>query len=140
MKTAVLSLFLALIFVIPFSIASYSWDSLTSQIVPDDVAERPPEVPYSEDFDNDIFTRENFYDRSAGTRQYRQTIRTPQKNMNFQVYRPGNENFEIYNPPADPITVTEEPTATEAEIVEKDGKAVTVISIKQDPEAESETK
>jgi len=133
-----LSLFLALIFVIPLSVTSYSWDSLTSQIVPDDVAERPPEIPYSEDFDNDIFTRENFYDRSAGTRQYRQTIRTPQKNMNFQVYKPGNENFEIYNPPADPKTVNEE-HSTKAEIVNKDGKAVTVISIKKDPEAQSET-
>ena len=138
MRTAVLFLFLAFIVFIPLSITSYSWDSLTSQIVPDDVAERPPEVPYSEDFDNDIFTRENFYDRSAGTRQYRQTIRTPQKNMNFEVYKPGNENFEIYNPPADSKTVTEE-TSTEAEIVNKDGKAVTVISIKKDPEAQSET-
>lgn len=138
MRAENLSLFLALIFVIPLSVTSYSWDSLTSQIVPDDVAERPPEIPYSEDFDNDIFTRENFYDRSAGTRQYRQTIRTPQKNMNFQVYKPGNENFEIYNPPADPKTVNEE-HSTKAEIVNKDGKAVTVISIKKDPEAQSET-
>ena len=138
LRTAVLSLFLALIFVIPFSITSYCWDSLTSQIVPDDIAERPPQVSYGEDFDDDIFTRENFYDRSAGTRQYRRAIRAPQKSMNFEVYNPEGMNFEVYTPATDPETVTEEPS-TEAEIVNKDGKAVTVISISKEPEAESET-
>jgi len=139
LRAAVISLLLALIFVIPFSVTSYSWDSLTSQIVPDDIAERPPEVSYGEDFDKDIFTRENFYNKSAGTKQYRRSIIAPQKSMNFEVYNPEGMNFEVYNPATDPETVTEEP-ATEAEIVEKDGKAVTVISIKKDPEAKSETK
>ncbi len=138
LKTAVLFTFAALIIFIPFSMISYSWDSLTSQIVPDDVAPRPPEVPFSEDFDNDTFTRENFYDRNSGTRQYRKTIRAPQKSMSFEIYKPGNENFEVYEPPAEPKAVTEEPS-TKAEIVNKDGKAVTVISIKKDPEEGSET-
>ena len=120
---------LVLIFTIPFSITSYSWDSLTSQIVPEDIAERPPQVFYNEEFENETFNRENFYDKSAGTRQYRQTIRTPEKNM----------NFEVYNPVDDPETVTEEPTP-ETGIVEKDGKAVTVISIGEESATESETR
>jgi hypothetical protein len=138
LRTAILSLFLAIIFVIPFSITSYCWDFLTSQFLPDDIAERPPQVSYGDDFDDDIFTRENFYNNSAGTRQYRRAIRAPQKSMNFKVYNPVRRNFEVYNPTNDSRSVKEEPS-TEAEIVNKNGKAVTVISIKKDTEAESET-
>ncbi len=128
MRTAVVTLFIALILVFPFSIDSGAWDSLTSLIVPEDIAERPPQVFYNEEFENETFNRENFYNKSAGTRQYRQTIRTPKKNM----------NFEVYNPVDDPETVTEEPTP-QTGIVEKDGKAVTVISIGESLEAESES-
>jgi len=129
LKIAVVSLFVVLILVFPYSIESNAWDSLTRQFVPDDIAERPPQVSYGEDFENDIFTRENFYNKSAGTRQYRQTIRTPQKSM----------NFEILNPVDDPTTVTEELTP-QTGIVEKDGKAITVISIKKESKVEPETK
>ena len=127
LKTTVVTLFIALILVFPFSIDSGAWDSLTSQIVPDDIAERPPQVFYNEEFENETFNRENFYNKGAGTRQYRQTIRTPKKNM----------NFEVYNPVDDPKAVTEEPTPKTG-VVEKDGKAVTVISIGESLEAESE--
>ncbi|GJM16671.1 MAG: hypothetical protein DHS20C13_19980 [Thermodesulfobacteriota bacterium] len=120
---------LVLVFTIPFSITSHSWDSLTSQIVPEDVAERPPQVFYNEEFENETFNRENFYNKSAGTRQYRQTIRAPKKDM----------NFEVYNPVDDPEAVTEEATP-QTGVVEKDGKAVTVISIGESLEAESKSK
>ncbi len=133
LKTAVFSLFVALLMILPFSITSYSWDSLTSQIIPEDVAERPPQISYDENLDQDIITRENFYNKSAGTNQYRRTIRTPKKSM----------NFEVYNPVDDPNTITTTPekeASTEATIVEKDGKAVTVISIKEESVVEPETK
>lgn len=128
-----LSLFLVLVLIIPFSINSYGWDSITSQIIPEDVAEKPPQISYDENLDQDIITRENFYNKSAGTNQYRRTIRTPQKNMNFKVY----------NPVDDPTTITSTPTketSTEATIVEKDGKAVTVISIKEESVTKPKTK
>jgi len=134
MRTAVLSLFVALLITLPLSIESRAQDYLKSLILPDDIAERPPQVSYDEDLDQDIFTRENFYNKSAGTNQYRRTIRAPQKSM----------NFEVYNPVDDPATVTEASSAkeasTEAAIVEKDGKAVTVISIKKESVAKPETK
>lgn len=127
MRIAVLSLFLAIILVTPFTLTSYSWDSLTSQIVPDDIAERPPEVTYGEDFDDVIFTRENFYNKSAGTRQYRRAIRAPQKSMNFEVYNPERMNFEVYTP-ADESDRND--IETEVKAVEKEGRQVTEITIK----------
>lgn len=122
MKKAALFLMLALVMATPFSLNSHGWDTLTDQIIPEDVAERPPQISYDENLDQDIITRENFYNKSAGTIQYRRTIRSPQKSMNFQVY----------NPVDDPSTVVEE-RATETGVIEKDGKAVTVISIKEEP-------
>lgn len=133
MKKGVFPIFLALVLTIPFSINSYSWDTLINQIIPEDVAERPPQISYDENLDQDIITRENFYNKSAATNQYRRTIRTPQKNMNFRVY----------NPVDDPATITTTPdkeASTEATIVEKDGKAMTVISIKEKSVSEAETK
>jgi len=134
MRTAVLSLFVALLITLPLSIESRAQDYLKSLIIPDDIAERPPQVSYDEDLDQDIFTRENFYNKRAGTNQYKRTIRAPQKSM----------NFEVYNTIDDPATVTEASSAkeasTEAAIVEKDGKAVTVISIKKESVAKPETK
>lgn len=128
MKKVVFLIFLALVLTIPFSINSYSWDTLTDQIIPEDVAERPPQISYDENLDQDIITRENFYNKSAGTIQYRRTIRNPEQNM----------NFEVYNPVDDPTTVVEERT-TETGVIEKNGKAVTVISIKEEPVSKSET-
>jgi len=115
LRTAVLSLFLASFFILSFSDESRPWDFIKKQLLPDDIAERPPEVYTNEDFDDVIFTRENFYNKSAGTRQYRQTISVPQKSMNFEALNPADE---------EPIP--------EIKVIEKDGRAVTVISIKKD--------
>lgn len=129
LKVVVLTIFIALIFIFPFISQSQTWDSVKKQFIPEDVADRPPQVSYSPDFDRDIFTRENFYDKSAGTRQYRRTIRTPEKNM----------NFEVYNPVDDPAAVAENPKP-ETGVIKKDGKTVTVISIKEESETTSKTK
>lgn len=129
MKKTLFTIIIVLVFAI--SSQSQNFDSVKEQFIPEDIAERPPQVSYGEDFDRDVFTRENFYDKSAGTRQYRRTIRTPDKNM----------NFEVYNPVDDPNSVadTENPKP-ETGVIKKDGKAVTVISIKEETEITSKDK
>jgi len=126
LKIAVFSIFFALVFMFPhFSIAQ-SWDSVKKQFIPEDVAERPPEVSHRDDFEDLTFTQENFYNKSAGTRQYRRSMMAPTKSMEFEVVNPLDQK------PSD-----DEPT-TKAHIIEKDGKAVTVISIGEDSESKSE--
>jgi len=122
-RFSVTSYFLALFLIYPFTSPSHGWDTVKDQFFPEDIIERPPEVYTTYEFDDVIFTRENFYNKSAGMTQHRKAIRAPGKNL----------NFEVYNPADDPesVSVPDHP-ATETGIVEKDGKAVTVISIKED--------
>jgi len=122
------ALVISFFIVLPVSAISQTWDTLTDQVVPEDIVERPPEVSYGDDFSRDVFTRENFYDKSAGTIQHRQTIREPKKSMNFEVYNPvdDEEAAVVSEPPPDP----------ETGVINKGGKAVTVISIKEESTSE----
>lgn len=129
----VVSLSMAMLLAYPSSLPSHGWDTVKDQLFPEDKVERPPEVITSYEFDDVVFTRENFYNKSAGMTQHRKAIRVPGKNL----------NFEVYNPVDDPetaststLSTSEEPN-TKTGIVEKDGKAVTVISINQDSETKS---
>jgi hypothetical protein len=122
LRTAVLSFLLASFLILSLSVTSRAWDSIKNQFLPDDMLDRAPEVYGGYDFDDVIFTRENFYNRNAGTKQYRRSIVAPQKSMEFEVFKP----VEV-----EPVPQTK--------IVNKDGRAVTEISIKKEPEAESET-
>ena len=127
MKFIFLSMFLAFSFAPTSSLYAQTWGTVKEQIVPEDVAERPPEVHNSvDDFERDTFNRENFYNKSAGTRQYRRSMMAPTKSMDFEVINPLDQKPE------------EEGPKTKAQIVEKDGKPVTVISINKDAESESE--
>ncbi len=117
--TFVISFFI----VLPVSTISQTWDTLTDQFVPEDIVERPPEVSYGDDFSRDVFTRENFYDKSAGTIQHRRALREPKKSMNFEVYNPVDDEEAV---------LSETPPATETGVINKGGKAVTVISIKEE--------
>ena len=120
MRAAVLSLFLVSILIIPFSEKSLAWDSLKNQFLPDDMLDRPPEVYRGYDFDNVFFNREYFNTMVEGMKQHRLYKSTPKKSMEFEVLNP----------------LDAEPK-TKVWIIEKDGKAVTVISIKKDPEDEN---
>lgn len=122
LKIVVFSIFFAFISIFPIKSQSQTWDSIKKQFVPEDVAERPPEVSHTDDFERDTFTRENFYNNSAGTRQYRRTMMAPTKSMEFEVINPLDQK------------TTDDGPSTQAHIVEKDGKAVTVISIDKDSE------
>ncbi len=124
MKKISFTIFLALILTFPLISIAQTWDSIKKQFIPEDIAERPPEVSAPDDYERDTFTRENFYNRSAGTRQYRRTMMAPTKSMEFEVINP-----------LDQKTSDDGPT-TQAHIIEKDGKAVTVISIDKDSESE----
>lgn len=121
-----LNVLIALLFVVSLSADSFAWDTITKQFIPENPVERPPEVNATDEFNDLIFTRDNFYNKSAGVKQHRNAIRSPEKNM----------NFEVYNPVDDSETVIEVPNP-ETGIVEKDGKAVTVISIGEEPETDS---
>ncbi len=119
MKGLLVPIFLALILLSPAASLSQPWNTIKSQIVPENVAERPPEVSYSEEFERDVFTRQNFYNKSAGTRQYRRSMMAPTKSMEFEVVNPLEQNAEAEDEGPTPST----------QVIEKDGKAVTVISI-----------
>jgi hypothetical protein len=126
------ALFISFIVVfLPLSAISQTWDTLTDQVVPEDIVERPPEVSYGDDFSRDVFTRENFYDKSAGMVQHRRTIREPKRSMNFEVYNPTDDQ--------EATVVSEPPPDPETGVINKGGKAVTVISIKEDSTTESES-
>lgn len=116
---------LALVLVIPLCSQAQPWDTVKEQIVPEDVAERPPEVPHVDDYEKDTFNRENFYNKSAGTRQYRRSMMAPTKSMDFEVINPAEQE-----------AAEEEGPTPKAQIVEKDGKPVTVISIKEGESSE----
>jgi len=121
LRTAVLSLLLAFTLILAFSEKSQAWDFVKKQLFPEDMLNRPNEVYSVYEFDDVIFTRENFYNKDAGTRQYRRYKSAPQKNLKFEVFSP-----------------SEGEPAPETKIIEKDGRAVTEISIKQKPEPETE--
>ena len=127
MKIVLPSILFAITLLLSAPSQAQTWDAVKSQIIPEDVAERPPEVPHVDDHERDTFNRENFYNKSAGTRQYRRTMRAPTKSMDFDVINP-----------ADLEQQQDEGPTPKAQIVEKDGKPVTVISINEDPESESE--
>ncbi len=116
-KLFVFTTVLALIFILPLSSKAQTWETIKEQIVPEDVAERPPEVPHVDDYERDTFNRENFYNKSAGTRQYRSTMMSPTKSMDFEVVNPADLEPKVEGP------------TPKAQIIEKEGKAVTVISI-----------
>ena len=120
LRAAVLSLFLVSILIIPFSEKSQAWDSIKNQFLPDDMLDRPPEVYTGYDFDNVFFNREYFNTIVEGMKQHRRYKTAPKKSMEFEVLHP----------------LDAEPK-TKAVIIEKDGKAVTVISIEKDPEDEN---
>lgn len=122
MKIVVFPIFFAFILIFPITSQSQTWDSIKKQFIPEDVAERPPEVSHPDDFERDTFTRENFYNKTAGTRQYRRTMMAPTKSMEFEVINPLDQK------------TTDDGPATKAQIIEKDGKPVTVISIEKESE------
>jgi len=122
LRTAVLSLFLALILIIPFSQKSSAWDYLKNLLLPDDMLDRAPEVSRGYDFDDVIFNREYWYTTVEGMKQHRRYKLAPKKSMEFEVINPAHAQPE-----------------PKAKIVEKDGKPVTVISIGKEPESGSET-
>ncbi len=124
MKTVLLAVTLTLTILFPAASQGQALDSVKDQIVPKNVAERPPEVSYGQEFERDTFTKENFYNKSAGTRQYRRNIYAPTKSMNFQVVNPLEQNEEERGP------------TPNTQVIEKDGKAVTVISIGEGDETE----
>ena len=118
------SILLALVVALAPFLHAQTWDAVKSQIVPEDVAERPPEVPHVDDYERDTFNRENFYNKSAGTRQYRRSMMAPTKSMDFDVVNPAE------------LESKDEGPTPKAQVVEKNGKAVTVISIGEDSESE----
>ena len=125
-KLVSFSALLARLFVLPIHSQAETWDKVKEQIIPEDVAERPPEVPYVDDHERDTFNRENFYNKSAGTRQYRRSMMAPTNSMEFDVVNPAE------------LEPKEEGPTPKAQVIEKDGKAVTVISINEDIESQSE--
>ncbi|MEM7008662.1 MAG: hypothetical protein AAF462_05945 [Thermodesulfobacteriota bacterium] len=122
MKKYLLLITFALILACPYASLGQTMDKIVEQFIPEDVQERPLEVPNQDDFERDTFNRENFYNKSAGTRQYRRTMLAPTKSMDFEVINPLEQPTE------------EQQVNTNAQIVEKDGKAITVISIDKDSE------
>lgn len=116
MRAAVLSLFLVSILIIPLFEKSQAWDSIKNQFLPDDMLDRAPEVYIGYDFDNVFFNREYFNTIVEGMKQHRRYKTAPKKSMEFEVLNP----------------LDAEPK-TKAVIIEKDGKAVTIISIEKDP-------
>jgi len=121
-----------LFIVLPISAISQTLDTLKDQVVPKDIVERPPEVSYGDDFSRDVFTRENFYDKSAGMIQHRQTIREPKRSLNFEVYNPADDEEAV----EEAVVVSEPPPDPDTGVINKGGKAVTVISINEDSASE----
>ncbi len=119
LKLVSLYMCLSLVFTLTTTLHAQSWDKLKEQIVPEDVAERPPEVPHVDDHERETFNRENFYNKSAGIRQYRRSMMAPTKSMDFDVVNPAE------------LESKEEGPTPKAQVIEKDGKAVTVISINE---------
>jgi len=85
--------------------------------------DRAPEVYTGYDFDDVFFNREYFNTTVEGMKQHRRYKSAPKKSMEFEALIPANDEPE-----------------TKAEIIEKDGKPVTVISIGKESGSESETK
>ena len=122
MRITMLSFFLIITLILPISTTSYAWDFAKEQIFSTYMIERPNETYPMDPSENDVINRDNFYQRHAGHRQEKRYEETPEKNL----------NFEVYKPPVEP--------ATKTKIVEKDGRAVTEISINKESEINSQDK